>query len=235
MSLFDNSDAVQEKLLSLIRVGEVTSVDYANLRARVTFDDDDGLVSYDLPILQRNTLENHDFCGVDLGEDVLCLFLASGTEEGFILGSFYAGEVTPPESSGDKRTVVFADGTRASYDRAAHELTITIDGTKITANRQDVSVETPNNVNVKGGSQVNVEGGQQVNVNGGAAINLNAPVVTLTMGGTTMRLNGSSCTIDTKQVHVTGDVIVDGDVVAGSVSLRGHTHTCPDGGTSAPN
>lgn len=36
-------------------------------------------------------------------------------------------------------------------------------------------------------------------------------------------------------VTVTGSVKVTGDVTAGNVSLKNHTHTCPDGTTSKPN
>lgn len=36
-------------------------------------------------------------------------------------------------------------------------------------------------------------------------------------------------------LEVTGNITAAGDVVAGGVSLKNHTHTCPDGSTSAPN
>lgn len=143
MNFFQGNDEILEKLNGLIRIGEVSSVDYANGTARVVFDDDDSIVSNDLQVLQKNTLQNQDFVMPDVGEDVVCLFLPSGTEEGFILGSVYAGEVTPPESSGNKRTVVFADGTKVSYDRAAHELKVEIDGATIQATPQKVSINAP--------------------------------------------------------------------------------------------
>ena len=223
--LFDKDDTA-EKAKSFIRVGEVTSINVAACTARVTFDDDNGITSFDLPVIQRNTFKNSDYQMPDIGEDVLCVFLPSGTEEGFIIGSWYAGEVTPPESSEDKRTVVFADGTKISYDRAAHELTATIEGTKIKANRQNVDVETP--------QQVNVKAAQQVNVEGGASINLTAPVVTLTVGGTTMRLDGSQATITSENVRLTGSLYVTGNMaVKGNASVDGTGSFT--GNVSAPN
>ena len=80
--------------------------------------------SYDLPVLQRNTLKNHDFAMPDVGEDTIVLFFGEGQEDGVIIGSIYAGEVTPPESTENRRTVVFDDDTRVCYDRQEHKLTV---------------------------------------------------------------------------------------------------------------
>ena len=38
----------------------------------------------------------------------------------------------------------------------------------------------------------------------------------------------------TGDVTVTGSITATGDVIAGGVSLKSHTHTCPDGQTSPP-
>lgn len=218
MGLFDTDDArFNEVLNRIIKIGEVSSVNPAACTARVVFDDDDSLVSYDLPILQRNTYSNQDYQMVQPGEDVLCIFLPTGEEDGFILGSFYAGEIAPPESSQDKRTVVFSDDTRISYDRASHELTITIGGTSMVANRQSVSFETPQAVNAKGGAEVNLEGG--------SAVNIKAPVLNLTIGGTTMTLTGSSATITSSNLVLNGNIAVTGNLsVTGNISATGPVH-----------
>ena len=143
MNLFGRGTDLEEKLHGLIRIGEVCDVDYANGTARVVFDDDDSLVSNYLQVIQRNTYSNQDYAMPDIGEDVICIFLSSGMEEGFILGSVYAGDVMPPESNKDKRCVVFSDGTRISYDRATHELTAVLEGVTIKANRNSVEVVAP--------------------------------------------------------------------------------------------
>lgn len=219
---FFNEDNAREVLKSLIKIGEVSSVDYAKGTARVVFDDDDSIVSNDLPVLQTNTLQNKDHALPDIGEDVVCLFLPSGNEEGFILGAVYAGEVQPAETSKDIRSVTFLDGTEIKYDRAAHLLSVKIDGTTITANRENVNINTPKNVNVKGGQTVNVEGGQTVNINGGTVINLVAPSVNLTMGSTTMKLNGSKASIDASNVEIKGALKVTGNMTTtGSITATG--------------
>ncbi len=234
MGLFSNDEA-NGLWRHFIKIGEVSSINPAMGTARVVFDDEDSVVSYDLPVLQTNTYANKDYSMPDVGEDVLCLFLPSGLEEGFILGSFYAGEIELPESNGNVRTVVFADGTKISYDRALHTLSATMDGTSIVANRAGVQVKAPE-VIVNEANTVNIKGGTDVNVNAGSLIKLVAPSVTLTMGATTMKLSGDSCTIDSPEVSMTGNLRVSGDVIAGGVSLKGHTHPGDSGGTTgSPN
>ena len=60
MNLFEDNEALG-RLNDLIRIGEVSSINPEKCTARVVFDDDDSIVSYDLPILPRNTLNTHDF------------------------------------------------------------------------------------------------------------------------------------------------------------------------------
>ena len=216
----------QPDLSDLFRVGEVTSVNPAAMTARVTFDDDDGVTSFDLPILQRNTLNNHDHCCVDVGEDVLCLFLPTGIEEGFILGSFYAGEVMPPSNSGDVRMVEFSDGTKLSYDRSSHTLTGNVKGKVELAVSGTVSVQAQDSVTVKSSTSITLQA---------PVINLNGAINTAAEGGGsgTMTIKGN---IDqTGSQKVSGDIEAEGDVMAGSISLKSHTHTCPDGETGVPH
>ena len=221
MRLFSNDEANGRHF---IKIGEVSSVNPAKGTARVVFDDEDSVVSYDLPVLQTNTYANKDYSLPDVGEDVLCLFLPSGPEEGFILGSFYAGEIELPESSGDVRTVVFSDGARFSYDRTKSTLSVTIGETSIEANRRLVAVQAPE-VIVVNADAVEIKGETDVSVTGGSTINLTAPTVNLTMGSTTMRLNGSQASIEASSLEFKGTMTVSGNLsVEGNVSALGAVH-----------
>lgn len=140
MLRFGNDDDLDNTLGCLIKIGEVSSIDPVNCTARVVFDDDDSLVSRPLKVLQRNTLKSKDYHLPALGEDVVCVFLPNATEEGFIIGSFYAGEVKPPESTETKRTVLFADGTRVCYDTATGSLSV-IGAKAITLNAPSVTLD----------------------------------------------------------------------------------------------
>ncbi len=200
MTLFKDEN-LKQTLSKLIRIGEVSSVDYAKGTARVAFDDYDRVISYDLPVLQPNTFNNKDYRMPDIGEDVLCIFLPNGTVEGFIVGSFYAGEVTPPESSGDFRTVKFSDGTIIKYDRAKHELTAQIEQTKIVANRENVLVNVP--------KEIIVTTAGKVTVNTKTAV-INAD--------TAYTLTSNSATIAAANITLNGNVTVSGNITAGNVT-----------------
>lgn len=123
-NVFGDDFRQNEDATNWIRIGEVSSVDSAKCTARVVFDDEDGYVSDDLPIVQRNTQNTKDYWLPAVGEDVICLFLPCGEEDGFILGSFYADEIEPPTSSESKRYTEYPDGTVIEYDWEAHELTV---------------------------------------------------------------------------------------------------------------
>jgi phage baseplate assembly protein V len=132
---------MENVLKNLIRVGRVSAVDPVNATARVVFEAH-GLVSYDLPVLQRQTLRNKDYYLPDVGEHVVCIFLPTGNAEGFVLGAIYSREDQPPAASADKRMVRFEDGTSVEYDRASHTLTINAVG--------PVNIVAAGNVNVTG-------------------------------------------------------------------------------------
>lgn len=222
MDLFDMPEGVP----SLIKIGEISSIDPTKCTARVVFDDEDGIVSYDLPVLQRNTLKNHDYAMPDVGEDAIVLFLGEGQEDGVILGSIYAGEVTPPEPTENRRTVVFEDGTRVCYDRSEHKLTVTIEGTEIVFNRQDGSITVPNAVTINCTTAT---------VNASSGITLDTPKTDVTgvlnvaglitgKGGLAVSGGVGSAVTVSGNMKLQGGVDASSDVTAGGVSLMHHTH-----------
>lgn len=216
----------QQPLPDLIKIGEVSSVDPEKCTARVVFDDEDSLVSYDLQILQRNTYENQDYQMVHPGEDVVCLFLGPGQEDGFIIGSLYAGEIKPPEASLDRRTVVFSDGTRVCYDRQEHKLTVTIEGTEIVFNRQDGSITVPNAVTINCTTAT---------VNASSSVTLDTPKTDITgvlnvtglitgKGGLAVSGGGGAAVTVSGNMNLEGQIDASSDVVAGGISLMNHKH-----------
>lgn len=115
-------------LKNLIRVGKVSSVNPDNCTVRVAFEDQANVVSYDLPVIVRGSLETKDYWLPVPNEQVVCLFLPSGNAQGFVLGSIYSLTDTPPVTDGNKRHVAFPDGTTVEYDCSASKLTIDAKG-----------------------------------------------------------------------------------------------------------
>lgn len=222
MNLFDMPEGVP----SLIKIGEISSIDPAKCTARVVFDDEDSIVSFDLPVLQRNSLKNHDYAMPDVGEDAIVLFFGEGQEDGVILGSIYAGEVTPPESTEKRRTVVFDDDTRVCYDRAEHKLTVTIEGTEVVFNRQDGSITVPNAVTINCTTAT---------VNASSGITLDTPKTDVTgvlnvaglitgKGGLAVSGGGGAAVTVTGNMKLQGQIEASSDVTAGGISLMKHKH-----------
>lgn len=118
--------ALEDKMDNILRVGIVSSIDPVAGTARVAFKDRSNLLSYDLPVLVRNTVENKDYWMPDIDEQVLCVFLPIGLEAGFVIGGFYSKNVKPPASTENKQAIEFKDGTRIEYDREEHKLQIDV-------------------------------------------------------------------------------------------------------------
>lgn len=166
-------------LSSLIRIGEVTSINPAACTARVTFDDDDKFTSYDLPVIQPNTLKNCDYRMPDVGEDAVCVFLPAGASEGFIIGSIYAGDVRPPSSSPDVRMVKFSDGTVLKYDRSAHKLTADVKGDIEARAQGNIDLMATGNITIAASGTLTLSGVGGVNMQSDGASNISGDTVNI--------------------------------------------------------
>ncbi len=217
------------------KIGEVSSIDPARCTARVIFDDENSMVTYDLPIMQRNSLGNRDYQMPDIGEDVLCLFRSDGFEDGVIIGSFYAGDVEPPETTADRRTVVFKDGTRICYDRASHTLTVTIAGTVIVFDQQTGSITVPESASVFCKTAL-VQASESVTIDSpDTFFTGNIKVQGLITGQGGFTVTGGGGVVANCNIQLNGTLTATEDVVASGISLNGHTHTAPHGETSGPH
>ena len=146
MEMIERLRDLESIVANLFRVGTVSSINEEAATARVTFSDRDNVVSYDLPVITKNTLKNKDYWMPDVEEQVLCLFLPIGIETGFIVGGYYDTKTEKPAATGNKRAAEFEDGTRVEYDREAHKLQIDIPetaGTVVINCAGSVTVNSP--------------------------------------------------------------------------------------------
>ncbi|MCG8632250.1 MAG: phage baseplate assembly protein V [Desulfobacterales bacterium] len=121
-------EALEALIRQLIRPGTVTSVLDDQGRVRVKLHDSDGMISNPLQVLAAKTQKNKSYDLPDVGEQVLSLFLPTGLEQGFVLGAVNSDEDPPPVSDRNKTHYSWPDGSFIEYDRAAHRLSIHIEG-----------------------------------------------------------------------------------------------------------
>lgn len=121
-------EALESMVRQILRPGTVTSVLEDQARVRVKLPDCDGMESKALPVLFPKTHKNKSYDLPDVGEQVLCLFLPTGLEQGFVLGASYSEADPVPVQDRNKTHYAWPDGTKMEYDRADHTLTINISG-----------------------------------------------------------------------------------------------------------
>jgi len=102
-----------------IHFGRVTAVDAQTCRIRVTLPERDNLVTYWIPVCQRNTHQNKHRSLPDLGAHVQILLAANGVD-GAYLGSIYSTPEPPPVMDDAQEYVRFKDGSEVLYDPASH-------------------------------------------------------------------------------------------------------------------
>lgn len=122
------TEHVRSVLESAFRVAVVSSTNPDKATVRVRIGDHGDLVSWDLRVLARKSSQDQDYWMPDIGDQVLCLFLPIGLEQGFVLGSFYSTTDPPPVQSQDKRHVLFKDGTTFEHDRSTHAAVLDMTG-----------------------------------------------------------------------------------------------------------
>lgn len=211
------TEELRAVLQNLIRVGTVTELDGQRALARVVFPDRDNMPSYWLSVMVRNTLKNADYWMPDIDEQVLCLFLPVGMENGFIVGSYYTTRTAPPADTGNKRVIKFEDGTVIEYDRESHTLKADVQGDAeiTTTGKLDATVGATLTATVAGDTTVTTP---QLILNGNLVVNGTASVTgAATVGG--LAVTGAA-----GGAAVTGDIVATGDVKAGAISLTTHTH-----------
>lgn len=148
---------LERRLANLLRIGTVEKVDAQGARVRVRMG---ALLTAPLPWLTERAGKNRNWNAPDVGEQVLVLSPSGDLEQGVVLPALYQKAGTPPEQTVDRTTQVFADGSRISYDRAAHALVVDVKaGGTVTVNVEGaVQVNGKSTVHVKGDGKVTVEG-----------------------------------------------------------------------------
>jgi phage baseplate assembly protein V len=105
-------------LKNLLRIGTVSSIDYGAGTVRVIIEDQDEIVTDDLPML------SHEYEMPNVGEVVLCLFLGTGNANGFCLGRFYYDDEAPVWSGQNIFYKRFLKDAYIKYDKSSKTFTL---------------------------------------------------------------------------------------------------------------
>lgn len=123
------SEQITDQLSQIIRVGYVTARQPEKHRVQVQCKDTVSapLTTDWLLVLTPRASSDLHYDLPDIGDQVLCLFLPIGIEQGFVIGAMY-GKQEPPVKDAEKTHRTFKDGTMIEYDRGAHQLTADVKG-----------------------------------------------------------------------------------------------------------
>jgi phage baseplate assembly protein V len=207
----------------------VTSVNEGAATVRVRIPDADDTVSKELPVLFQKTQDNKEYDLPDVGEQVVCLFLPNGLEQGFVLGSPYSSVDKPPVSNRDKKHYGFSDGSWLEYDREQHKLSGVIKG--------DVDLVVDNDVVMDVGNDLVATVGKTASIEAGTSVDITAPQINL-CGNISSTGSGGGTGKETKKVDTTqagdfkllgnlmvkGNISASGNIIAGGSNSNHHSH-----------
>ena len=114
-------------LKNMVRIGVISSVNPKDMKARVLFEERD-VVSAELDIVVQGSLHNTSYWLPQINEQVLCLFLATGNQKGFILGSLYNKTDVPKINNVNKIRHDFKDGSFVEHDHTTGDMLVQATG-----------------------------------------------------------------------------------------------------------
>lgn len=113
--------------LARIEFGEITTINPIKSTAKVKLPELDGKTTGDLFVLVPLANEDKDFKVLAPGSLVVCLFMESTLERGFILGTFFNDKYkTPSGADKDKRILLYPGGAKIEIDKSAGVLNLDI-------------------------------------------------------------------------------------------------------------
>ncbi|WP_417883046.1 phage baseplate assembly protein V [Vibrio rumoiensis] len=137
---------VLSMLRRLVCIAIVSKVDTKLRRVKVTFPGERYPESDWLSVVGLRSKGVSISCNLEIGEQVLCLFIPSGSMiRGFVLGSLANNNDKPYVSNADKFGIEFKDGTLLEYDQGSSTGVLKIKGGEptITVNESGVTVDAP--------------------------------------------------------------------------------------------
>lgn len=217
MTELERIGELERRLANLIRIGTVAQID--PIRARVKIQAGAILTAW-LKWMTQRSGDCLTWWSPSIGEQVLVLSPSGELNNGVVLPSIYTNNQPSADLNLDHK--VYADGTTISYSYADKKLTINCVGT--------IDVTAANSVNVTC---------RDVNLKA-QSIFANCPMTTITgnvlvKGSLTYQsgLYGSNAK-GGSTASIQGSLnVINGDITADNISLKGHTHEGDSDGTTS--
>lgn len=198
----------------MFKVGVVVALDENRAKARVRFDDIDGVLSYWLPVIQAKTLKDKAYWLPDVDEHVVCILDENG-EDGAIIGAIYSDADSVPVVSKDKYHKTFQDGTVIEYDRQTHKLFAEVKG----------------DIDVKSTGRCDLDCQREIYIKSATHIIIQAPSLSMRGGSPangvfegTFRLRGD-LVVEGGNIDVQGgDINASGKIIDGGGNTNHHGH-----------
>lgn len=215
-----------------LRAGIIKEVLADKCKAIVHLQQDDDSDTYELSVLQRNSLKNRGYGLPDVGEQVYVL-LDSEATEGMVLGAIYSDADPPPISDPNVYHFDFEDGTTLEYDRKKHDLKVRVssEGTLEIECEGDVLIKTDKSMSLKATQKIALTA-PEIALNTGA-LTCSDPDIPSGIGRATLKasvdIQGQTFDLSTRNASLTaiktqfnGDLAVSGDITAtGSIMDAG--------------
>jgi len=206
-----------------LKFGKITAIDFAKGLARVTFEENDNLVTRFLPMSMPKTLQDKFIIPFDVNEHVWCI-MDEHCEDGVIGGAIYDAKNQPPSGSAEGETMIkFLPNLLLKYSRNSQ--TLSIEGTGV------LNIEVSGNASIKC-SNATVQAQLKATIEATTQIDLKAPVINA-FGV----LNAGAIATSTGpgfsgggNATITGDLTSTGklegaEVKEGTIRLGTHKHT----------
>lgn len=123
---------------NMIRIGQISSINYISGKVKVAFGDKDNIVSTELPYL------SFEYNMPSVGDMVLCIFLGNGISQGFCLGKYFNTINMPGKSGSNIYYKDFFGEGFIEYDKSTKTLTLSADNISFLGN---LSINGSLNVN----------------------------------------------------------------------------------------
>jgi phage baseplate assembly protein V len=139
---------------NMLRQGVIAEVDHSAARCRVRAG---GMLTGWIQWATAHAAGDRDWWPPEPGEQVIIMCPGGDPEQGVAVRGLYQAAHPAPSSSPEKRRLQLADGSVVDYDRATHQLTLTVIGNVVVTAGGHAAV-TANTISLDGASGGGVKG-----------------------------------------------------------------------------